>query len=184
VHGRGLTHGRTGNVSARVGDQVVVTPTGASLSTVTESELAVIGLDGTVREGKPSKETGLHLAVYRSRPTARAVVHTHSLYSAAVSCIPTVDEDDALPPLTAYYRMRVGRLPVVPFAPPGDRQLAVHAGRAARDAHCMLLRNHGAVVAGDDLDHALDVLEELEHVAQLYLLLGERAAPPADRHDG
>lgn len=179
VHERGLTHGSTGNVSIRVGNQIVVTPTGQSLRSLEPSQLAVIGMDGAVlSEARPSKEAVLHAAVYRARPDASAVIHTHSLYSTAVSCLKDVDEVDALPPLTAYYAMRVGRLPVVPFYPPGDPGLAKHAGSIAEDAHSMLLRNHGAVVAGRTLDHALDVLEELEQTAQLYLLLHGRATAP------
>src|SRR5690606_23183712 len=142
IHERGLTHGSTGNVSVRVGDEIVVTPTGKSLRSLAASDLAVIGLDGDVRsEVKPSKESVLHAAVYRARPDATAVVHTHSLYSTAVSCLEDIDMADALPPLTAYYAMRVGRLPVIPYYPPGDAGLAAHAGRIAEHAHSMLFRN-------------------------------------------
>jgi len=181
LHESGLTHGSTGNLSVRVGDLVVVTPTGRSLRTLTVDELAVIDLDGASRSGgRPSKEAVLHAAVYRARPGAGAVIHTHSIHSTAVSCLRDIDEDDALPSLTAYYRMRIGRLPVVPFYPPGDAGLAEHAGLLAARAHCMLLRNHGALVAGDDLDHALDVIEELEQTARLRLLLEGHAVVPIE----
>lgn len=181
LHESGLTHGSTGNVSVRVDDDIVVTPTGRSLRSLEPADLAVITVDGQVRsQAKPSKEAVLHAAVYRARPHARAIIHTHSLYSTAVSCLRDIDTDDALPPLTAYYAMRVGKLPVVPFYPPGDSGLADHAGRVAADAHSMLLRNHGALVAAEDLDRALDVIEELEQTAQLYLLLDGRATSPID----
>lgn len=179
LHERGLTHGSTGNVSVRVGDEIVVTPTGKSLRFLAVSDLAVIGMHGEeLSEAKPSKEAVLHAAVYRARADATAVVHTHSLYSTAVSCLEEIDEHDALPPLTAYYAMRVGRLPVIPFYPPGDPGLADHAGRVAEGAHSMLFRNHGPLVAGKTLDHALDVLEELEQTAQLHLLLHGRTTLP------
>jgi ribulose-5-phosphate 4-epimerase/fuculose-1-phosphate aldolase len=179
LHDRGLTHGSTGNVSVRVGELVVVTPTGLSLRTITAADLAVIDVDGRRHSGgTPSKEAVLHAAVYRARPGAGAVIHTHSVWSTAVSCLRDIDEDDALPSLTAYYRMRVGVLPIVPFYPPGAPELAAHAGRVAARAHCMLLRNHGPIAAGDDLDHALDVLEELEHTAHLRLLLDGRPIVP------
>lgn len=179
LHERGLTHGSTGNVSVRVGDEIVVTPTGRSLRTLEVADLAIIGLNGEMRsESKPSKEATLHAAVFRARPTATAVIHTHSLFSTAVSCLRDIDESDALTPLTAYYAMRVGTLPVVPYFPPGDPELAARAGLVAEGNHAMLLRNHGPVVAGRDLDHALDVLEELEQTAQLSLLLqGHKTLP-------
>ncbi len=181
IHERGLTHGSTGNVSVRVGEDLLVTPTGKSLRSLSPSDLALVGLDGTVRsEAKPSKEAVLHAAVYRARPEATAVVHTHSPYSTAVSCLAGIDEADALPPLTAYYAMRVGRLPVLPFYPPGDAGMAAHAGRVAGDAHAMLLRNHGPIVASASLDNAIDVLEELEQTARLFLLLDGREILPVD----
>jgi 3-dehydro-4-phosphotetronate decarboxylase len=179
IHERGLTHGSTGNVSVRVGDEIVVTPTGKSLRTLEVSDLAIIGLNGEVRsDTKPSKEAALHAAVFRARHRATAVIHTHSLFSTAVSCLRDIDESDALIPLTAYYAMRVGTLPVVPYFPPGDPELAARAGLVAERSHAMLLRNHGPLVAGRDLDHALDVLEELEQTAQLSLLLEGRKTLP------
>lgn len=179
LHERGLTHGSTGNVSVRVGDEIVVTPTGKSLRTLEPADLAIIELNGeALSETKASKEAALHAAVFRARPGATAVIHTHSLYSTAVSCLRDIDESDALTPLTAYYAMRVGTLPVVPYFPPGDPKLAVRAGIVAEGSHAMLLRNHGPLVAGRDLDHALDVLEELEQTAQLSLLLeGHNTSP-------
>ncbi|GAA3739924.1 aldolase [Leifsonia bigeumensis] len=179
VHERGLTHGSTGNLSVRLGDEIVVTPTGKSLRTLEVVDLAIIGLNGEARSSaKASKEAVLHAAVFRARPGATAVIHTHSRFSTAVSCLRDIDESDALPPLTAYYAMRVGKLPVVPYFPPGDPELAVRAGLVAEGSHAMLLRNHGPLVAGRDLDHALDVLEELEQTAELSLLLeGRRTSP-------
>ena len=116
---RRLTFGRTGNISARVGDDIVVTPTGASLGALDPDELSVIDASGRHTGGPaPSKEAFLHAAVYRARPAAGAVVHLHSTYSVAVSCLAGLDTDDVLPPLTAYYVMRVGRLPLLPYPRP------------------------------------------------------------------
>src|SRR5690606_26518852 len=110
---RSLTHGSTGNISVRVDDRIIVTPTGSSLGTVTADDLSVISLDGAHLTGaKPSKEAFLHAAMLRARPTAAAVIHTHSTYSAAVSCLADVDPENVLPPLTAYFAMRIGRLPL------------------------------------------------------------------------
>lgn len=169
---RGLTHGSTGNVSLRTADGILVTPTGSSLGTVTADELSLIDETGAHVSGpKPSKEAFLHAAVLRARPSALAVVHTHSTHSAAVSCMADLDRDDALPPLTAYFAMRVGRLPLLPFHAPGDASLESLAERTARHHRAMLLSNHGPVVAGASLAAAMDALEELEETARLFLLL-------------
>jgi 3-dehydro-4-phosphotetronate decarboxylase len=169
---RGLTHGSTGNVSLRTGDGILVTPTGSSLGTVTEDDLSLIDASGAHLAGpRPSKEAFLHAAVLRARPSAQAVVHTHSTHAAAVSCLRDLDETDALPPLTAYFAMRVGRLPLLPYHAPGDDALEGIAATTARTHTALLLRNHGPVVAGASLSAAMDALEELEETAKLFLLL-------------
>jgi len=172
---RGLTHGRTGNLSVRLEDRVLVTPSGVSLGDLTTDLLAEVALDGTHLTGPtPSKETFLHLALYRARPDAAAVAHTHSTHTAAVSCLADIDDTDALPRLTAYYAMRVGRLPRLPFHAPGDPALGPVAEQAARSHHALLLANHGAVAAGDNLSSAVDVIEEIEETARLFFLLRQR----------
>jgi ribulose-5-phosphate 4-epimerase/fuculose-1-phosphate aldolase len=113
--------------------------------------------------------------MYRERREERAVVHLHSTYSVAVSCLAEVNPDDVLPPITAYYVMRVGRLPLVPYFIPGDLGLADAVGRLAQSAHAVLLANHGPVVSGKDLDAAVYAAEELEETARLFLLLQGRA---------
>jgi ribulose-5-phosphate 4-epimerase/fuculose-1-phosphate aldolase len=169
---RKLTHGSTGNISVRCGEYILVTPTGSSLGTVAADELSTIDLNGNHLAGpQPSKEAFLHAATLRARPTATAVVHTHSTYAAAVSCLAGLDPDDALPPLTAYFAMRVGRLPLLPYHAPGDATLEQLAEDTARDASAMLLANHGPVVAGLTLTAAMDAVEELEETAKLFLLL-------------
>ncbi|MFK0177250.1 3-oxo-tetronate 4-phosphate decarboxylase [Streptomyces xanthochromogenes] len=176
---RRLTHGRTGNLSVRIPQGILVTPTGSSLGTVTVGRLSLIDAQGRHLDGPPpSKEAALHAAVLRARPTAGAVVHTHSTHAAAVSCLAELDPESTLPPLTAYFALRVGRLPLLPYYAPGDGRLADAAERAARLGHAVLLRNHGPVVAGRDLATALDALEELEETARLFLLLRGMATRP------
>jgi ribulose-5-phosphate 4-epimerase/fuculose-1-phosphate aldolase len=174
---RRLTFGRTGNISIRDGDRILVTPTGASLGAL--EALSVIDTNGRHVDGpKPSKEAFLHAAVHRSRPGAGAVVHLHSTYSVAVSCLDGVPADDVLPPLTAYYVMRVGTLPLLPYHAPGDDSLEQLAERTAQQHAAFLLANHGPVVAGSDLAAAADAVEELEETARLFLLLqGHRTRP-------
>jgi ribulose-5-phosphate 4-epimerase/fuculose-1-phosphate aldolase len=176
---RRLTFGRTGNISVRTGDTVLLTPTGASLGALDPDALSVIDTAGRHLDGaKPSKEAFLHAAVYRARPDAGAVVHLHSTYSVAVSCLADVDPADVLPPLTAYYVMRVARLPLLPYHAPGDATLEPLAEATARTDHAFLLANHGPVVAGADLAAAADAVEELEETARLHLLLqGHRTRP-------
>ncbi len=181
LFGRGLTHGSTGNLSRRIGERILVTPTGSSLGTVRADELSVVDLQGRHLEGgRPSKEAFLHAAMLRARPDATAVVHTHSTHAAAVSCLDGLDPENAIPPLTAYFGMRIGRLPLVPFHPPGDAALEPLAERLAADHHALLLSNHGPVVAGTSLSGAMDAIEELEETARIYLLLRGRTVRLAD----
>lgn len=179
IHRRGLTHGRTGNLAVRDGDRVLVTPTGVSLADVSSTALSVLDDEGRHLEGPPpTKEAFLHVAVLRARPSAHAVVHTHSVHAAALSCLAGLDEDEPLPPLTAYYGMRVAPLQLLPYFPPGDKAATHAVQEAATRARALLLRNHGPVVAGVDLESALDALEELEHTAQIFFLTsGMRTAP-------
>ncbi len=120
---------------------------------------------------KPTKEAVLHRVMYAERGDAGAVVHLHSTHSVAVSCLHGLDHANCLPPLTAYYVMRVGRLPLVPYRPPGDDSLAVAVEALAGRHHAVLLANHGPVVAGTTLDNATYAVEELEETARIYLLL-------------
>lgn len=169
---RGLTHGSTGNISLRTKGGILVTPTGSSLGTVEATDLSLINDQGVCLKGPaPSKEAFLHAAVLRARPTANAVIHTHSTYSASVSCMAGLDTANALPPLTAYYAMRIGNLPLLPYHAPGDTALENLAETTAATNHAMLLSNHGPVVAGSSLQTAMDALEELEETAKLFFLL-------------
>lgn len=176
---RRLTHGRTGNLSFRSGEDMVVTPTGVSLGGLEARDLSAVSLEGERRSGPPpSKEWFLHAAMYRARPEARAVIHLHSTYSVAVSCLAGVDPADALPPLTAYFAMRVGTLPMLPYHAPGDAALGPIAEEAAARHPALLLANHGPIVAARSLAEALDVVEELEETARLHLVLdGARSRP-------
>lgn len=176
LYDRGLTHGSTGNLSVRSGDRFLLTPTGSSLGSLDPARLAVVDASGRHVDGDaPTKEALLHLAMYRQRPDDGAVVHLHSLHSVAVSVLADVDPADVLPPLTAYYAMRVGTLPLLPYFAPGDAALADAVGIAATRHHAVLLANHGPVVSGRTLAAAADAIEELEATARLWLLLrGER----------
>ncbi len=169
---RGLTFGSAGNISARLEDGWLMTPTNVSLGRLDPARLSKLDAAGKLVSGDPpTKETFLHRAMYEERRQAGAVVHLHSTYSVAVSVLADVDAANVLPPITAYYVMRVGRLPLVPYHPPGDLGLAEAVRNLAGKHHAMLLANHGPVVAGSSLDAAANAIEELEETAKLFLLL-------------
>jgi 3-dehydro-4-phosphotetronate decarboxylase len=172
---RRLTFGSSGNVSVRIDGGWLMTPTGSSLGRLDPAKLSKFDDTGKLVAGDaPTKESFLHLAMYRERDKAGAVVHLHSTHSVAVSCLHGIDHDDVLPPITAYYVMRVGKLPLVPYFAPGDMALGEAVGRLAAKHSAMLLANHGPVVAGTSLSAAVDAIEELEETARLYLLLHGR----------
>jgi ribulose-5-phosphate 4-epimerase/fuculose-1-phosphate aldolase len=173
MHSRGLTHGSTGNLSARLSDGgYLMTPTGSSLGELDPARLSRLDSRGAHLDGdKPTKESFLHIAMYEERERNSAVVHLHSNWSTAVSVLEDVDPDDVLPPLTAYYVMRIGSLPLVPYFAPGDAHLADAVRRLAGRHHAVLLANHGPVVAGTSLSAAADAIEELEATAKLHLTL-------------
>lgn len=176
---RGFSVGSAGNISARLDDGgYLITPTNSSLgrldpARISRLDAAFVHIGGD----KPSKEVFMHRAVYTARADAGAVVHLHSTMATAVACLPDVNPDNPIPPLTPYFVMRVGRrMPIVPYYRPGDPAMepAIHA--AARDARAMLLANHGPVVSGKTLTDAVYAAEELEEAAKLFLLL--RGAAP------
>lgn len=182
---RGLTFGRTGNLSALDSDgTILMTPTGISLDRLQPDSLSRVSPGGRHVDGpRPTKESFLHLAMYRARPRAKAVVHTHSTHSVAVSCLRDVDSSNVLPNITAYYTMRVGELPLLPYHAPGDTSLGPLAELAASRHHALMLANHGPIVAGDDLASAADALEEIEETAKLFFLLRGQAVRPVTDDD-
>ena len=183
IFDRGLTHGSTGNISARCEEGWLLTPTGSNLGGLDPARLSKLDWDGKHLSGDPpSKENFLHLAMYQERARNQAVIHLHSTHSVAISVLEGLDPHNLLPPLTAYYVMRIGTLPLVPYYAPGDLKLAEAVRGYAGRHHAMLLANHGPVVAGTSLSAAADAIEELEATARLYLLVrGQdvRALTPA-----
>ena len=179
LFGRGLTFGSSGNISVRIEDGWLMTPTNVSLGDLDPARLSKLDDGGRHVSGdKPTKETFLHIGMYRRRSSAGAVVHLHSTYSVAVSCLEGVNPADVIPPITAYYVMRVGRLPLVPYYRPGDQALGPAVEALADRHHAVLLANHGPVVAGSTLDAAVYAIEELEETAKLFLLLHGRPIRP------
>ena len=170
---RGLTAGSSGNISARTQDGAwLMTPTNSCLGRLDPAALSKVDASGNLVSGdKPTKEAFLHLSMYAERPSARAIVHLHSTHSVAVSVLADVDPTEPIPPITAYYVMKIGKLALLPYYAPGDLTLANAVREVAAKHHAVLLANHGPVVAGKDLDAAVYATEELEETARLYLLL-------------
>lgn len=195
---RGYSVGTAGNISVRLADGYLMTPTNSCLGRLDPARISKLGPDWAHLSGdKPSKEVFLHRAVLTARPEAGAVVHLHSTYATAISCIaPTGASDDAapeggdagIPPLTPYFVMRIGRrLPCVAYYRPGDAAMEPAVHEAAQAAKALLLANHGPVVSGATLADAVHAAEELEEAARLALLLrgvpGVRALNPAQVDD-
>jgi len=181
---RGYAHGSTGNISVRLGDEVWITPTGQRLAGLAPAHLARLDLRGQQLNGnRASKEHPFHTALYRQRDEARAIVHLHSTYAVALSCLESFTSERDLAPLTPYYFMRVAPLAVLPYFKPGSPDLARAIESVAAAHHSMLLRNHGLICAGASLSEASDRAEELEQTARLHFILrGEAVRPlsPAD----
>lgn len=179
---RGLTYGSSGNISARLSDgTLLITPTGSSLGFLDPAKISRLGEGDVLISGDaPTKEIPLHTAFYDTRAETKAVVHLHSTHATALSMLPDVDPDDALPHLTPYSLMRLGKVKLLPFFLPGAPEMgeAVRGLRGTRTA--VLLANHGPVVAGGDIENTVYAMEELEETAKLALLVRNASAKPLD----
>ncbi|MCE2512232.1 MAG: aldolase [Acidimicrobiia bacterium] len=177
---RRLTRGSTGNISARTTDGgLLVSPTGTSFGRLDPGRLSRFDAAGRLLDGDPpTKEMPLHTAFYDTRPQTGAVVHLHSSHSVAWSMMPDVDPENALPPLTPYSIMQLGRVKLLPFFVPGDPAMGEAVRRLAGQRSAVLLANHGPIVAGEDLESAGNAIEELEYTAELAMLtLGHPTKP-------
>jgi 3-dehydro-4-phosphotetronate decarboxylase len=171
LFGRNFTVGSSGNISVRSGDGFLVTPTNSCLGLLEADKLTRLDAEWQHVSGdKPTKEIPLHRAFYEGRPQTQAVVHLHSTFATALSCLADVDPADAIPPITPYMVMRVGRVPVLPYTLPGSADVAPLVLAAAPEHAAVLLANHGPAVAGLSLDAAVYTAEELEEAAKLVVV--------------
>ena len=173
---RGYATGGAGNLSLRLPEgNFLTTPTGSSFGRLVADELSVVDKDGNHISGKrPSKEVAFHLAIYNKDPDCNAIVHLHSTYLTALSCLENLDRDNAIKAFTPYYVMRIGELPVVPYLRPGDPQIGQELAKLAGRYRAFLLANHGPIITGTDLLDAVDNAEELEETARLAFLLHDK----------
>ncbi len=169
---RGLTAGASGNMSVRLDDGFLFTPTNSCLGYLKADRISKLDLQGKPVSGDPpTNELTLHFGFYDQRPTSRAVVHLHSTYATALSCLSDTDARDAIPPITPYVVMRVGQVPIVPYTRPGSSGVKPLIDALAAAHPAVLLENHGPVVAGATLDAAVFAIEELEEAAKLAIIL-------------
>ena len=173
---RGYATGGAGNLSLKLPNgHFLATPTGSSFGRLIADELSVIDIDGNHISGKkPSKEAAFHLAIYRNNQDCNAIVHLHSTYLTAMSCMEGLDKDNAIRAFTPYFVMRIGELPVIPYLRPGDPKIADELAKRAGDYRAFLLANHGPVITGTSLVDAVDNAEELEETAKLAFLLKDK----------
>lgn len=162
----GMNRGSTGNVSARWGAGMLITPTGMGAEDLRAQDLVWVGWDGTVQgDWKPSSEWHFHQATYLARADLHAVVHTHSTHATALACLRR--------PLPAFHYMVAvaggDSVPLVPYFTFGTAELSRAVGAALQDRLACLLANHGLVAAGTTLAHAMKVVQEVESLCQIYL---------------
>jgi len=180
---RGFAHATAGNISARLDDGWLITPTDACLGLLDPARLAKVGADGVTLSGeRPSKTLALHRAIYGADPGARCVIHTHSTHLVASSLAGPWNGEDLLPPLTPYFVMKVGHVPLIPYRRPGDPDAARLVAEAiARFAakgtpiRAVMLAKLGPNAWHDSPASAMAVLEELEETARVWLLSGRLA---------
>lgn len=169
LYDRGLTVSAGGNMSVRTNDGVLITPSGRNKGLLAPDDLVKVSMDGTVVSGgRPSIETGFHLALYRANPGTNAVVHCHPLNCIAI----TVRGESLRCNLTPEGALLLGRVAEIPYITPGTQEL-VDAVAAHADARAMLMDRHGALTQGATLEEAFDRMEELEFQARLQMLCAE-----------
>ncbi|WP_375056852.1 aldolase [Zobellella sp. DQSA1] len=170
---RGYSSGGAGNLSLKLPDgNLLATPTNTSFGDLDPDRLSKVDMNGNHLDGdKPSKEVLMHIAMYQQRPQAGGIVHLHSPYLTALSCVDGLDPANCLPPITPYYVMRVGKLPLIPYFRPGSPRIAEELGKLAGEHGSVLLANHGPVISGKNLREAMFNAEELEETARLYFIL-------------
>lgn len=161
----GLTTGSGGNISVRVGEGMLISPSGMTYDRVTAEDMVLLGMEGSMLEGtrRASSEAAMHAAVYRRREDVRAIVHTHSPYATTFACL-----REAIPAVHYLVGFAGHCVPVAPYATYGTEELAAAAVDTLGDGGAVLLANHGVLAVGDTLARAFAVAEEIELVARVY----------------
>jgi ribulose-5-phosphate 4-epimerase/fuculose-1-phosphate aldolase len=178
LYARGHAVGTAGNISARLPDGWLITPTDACLGRLDPQQIAKVDSSGeTVAGGRPSKTLALHRGIYARNGEVNGIVHTHSTHLVALTLAGVWSDADVLPPITPYYVMKVGHIPLVRYRRPGDPEVAAEVAALADRVRGVLLERLGPVVWGTSVSHASYVLEELEETARLWLMTNPKPAP-------
>jgi ribulose-5-phosphate 4-epimerase/fuculose-1-phosphate aldolase len=178
LYDRGLVHANGGNTSIREEGHIWISQTGTVLGELIPSDFSKLTLDGKLLEGgPPSKELGMHLAMYHVRPEARAIIHVHPTYTIAFSTLVQEANLDAIPAYTAAFYLRAGRVPMIDYYPSGSEELHRAVAELAPDFHTILLRQHGIVVAAHGMCEAMGIIEEIEQCAKIFLFTANKGAP-------
>jgi len=178
LYERGYTVGSAGNISARLEDGWLITPTDACLGRLKPDEIAKVSADGTWVSGhKPSKTLQLHRQVYDRNPEVNGVVHTHSTSLVALTLAGVWSGDDILPPLTPYQIMKVGHIPLIAYQRPGSPDVAAQVALLANRVRGVMLERLGPVVWETSVSKASFALEELEETAKLWMMSSPKPAP-------
>lgn len=178
LYTRGYTVGSAGNISARLEDGWLITPTDACLGRLDPAAIAKVNLAGEWVSGdKPSKTLALHRQVYDRNPGVGGVVHTHSTHLVALTLSGVWQEDTILPPLTPYQVMKVGRIPQIAYERPGSPNVAERVAQLANHVRGVMLERLGPVIWESSVSKASYALEELEETARLWLMTDPRPAP-------
>ena len=179
IFDRGLTSGASANMSIRIPEGWVMTPTNTCFGFLNEEELSVVAHDGTLLKGEPpSKEFRLHKAIYDKRPNDTCIIHLHSTYATALSCLPCEDIYNCVPCYTPYLTMRLGSIALVPYFAPGNNDLADAVGLVADKHPGIIMANHGPIVSAPDVEKCVYGMEELEESCKIALLLEGKSANP------
>jgi ribulose-5-phosphate 4-epimerase/fuculose-1-phosphate aldolase len=182
---RGYVHATAGNISARLTDGYLITPSDACLGFLDAERLARVGLDGVQQSGdRASKTLALHRSIYAADAHAACVIHTHSTNLVALSLAGVWSEDDIVPPITPYYVMKVGHVPLIRYHRPGDPAVAElvaekirHRHALGTPIHAVMIDRLGPNVWHSSLTAAMGALEELEETAKLWLMTNPKPAP-------
>jgi ribulose-5-phosphate 4-epimerase/fuculose-1-phosphate aldolase len=178
LYQRGYTVGSAGNISARLADGWLITPTDVCLGRLDPAEIAKVDHAGNhVSGARPSKTLALHRRIYENNADARGVVHTHSTHLVALTLAGVWRESDVLPPITPYYVMKVGHVPLIRYRKPGDPAVAEEVAALASKVRGVLLERLGPVVWERSVSQASYALEELEETARLWLMSTPRPEP-------
>jgi ribulose-5-phosphate 4-epimerase/fuculose-1-phosphate aldolase len=177
LYERKLIHATGGNTSVRRGEYVWISQTGAVLGELTENQIVKVDLSGNVLNGSsPSKEMAMHLAMFRAREDVNAVIHAHPTFSIAHSTMISGEIADAVPPYTAAFYVRAGKVPMIPYHPSGAHSLHEAVESLAERHHAILLGQHGLIVSGGNMADTLGIVEEIEQCCQIAVSTGQKGA--------